>query len=326
MIKKRRVGELPVSKKIEILQILRGYAAITVLCSHYFMTGKAHSNGQMGVAVFFLISGFVLVYSTRNKSLEGYWKKRARKLLPLYYLTTILVFILGFISPSLIHSSETSIKALIKSMLFIPYATEVGVYPLYPICWTLTVEVFVYLVYYLACILNKKKAGMITAIVLLLFTFLGQNVVRVTLFSETYGRIYMINFSIGMILAVLLPKFNKYRIEVKVPEVVTILGCVLFVVLSLYFEENLVLTICVGIVFCILVILGQGCTFHSLFVQFGNATYSFYLIHYFVVKGWLRVIMPRIGSGIAIETVGLIVCIGITAVLSQISYRLIESR
>ena len=314
------------SKKIEILQILRGYAAITVLCSHYFITGKIHSNGQMGVAVFFLISGFVLVYSTKNKSLEGYWKKRARRLLPLYYLTTILVFILGLIAPSLIHSSEISIKALIKSMLFIPYATEVGVYPLYPICWTLTVEVFVYLVYYLVCVLNKKRAGMITAILLFICTFLGQNVVKDTLFSETYGRIYMINFSIGMILAVLLPKFKKYRMEFKVPAVVIILGCVLFVYFSLYFKENFILTICVGVVFCILVILGQGCTFHSVFVQFGNATYSFYLIHYFVVKGWLRVMMPRIGSGIAIEVLGLIVCIGITAVLSQISYHLIESR
>ena len=304
------------NKKIEILQILRGYAAITVLCSHYFMTGKVHSNGQMGVAVFFLISGFVLVYSTKNRSLEGYWKKRAIRLLPLYYITTFLVFILGFIAPSLIHSSEISLQALIKSLLFIPYETEVGVYPIYPICWTLTIEVFVYLVYYLICILNKKKAGILTAFCLLFCTLLGQTVEKGSLFAQTYGRIYMINFSIGMLLAVVLPVIKKYQF--KVPAMITIIGCVIFVFLSLYFEESFLWTVGLGIVFCVIVVLGQGFTFSPIFVKFGKATYSFYLIHYFVVKGWLRVVMPRIGSSIAIESVGLIACIGVTAWLSYL--------
>ena len=304
------------NKKIEILQILRGYAAITVLCSHYFMTGKAHTNGQMGVAVFFLISGFVLVYSTKNRSLEGYWKKRAIRLLPLYYVTTLLVFALGFIAPNLIHSSEISLRAFVKSLLFIPYETKIGVYPIYPICWTLTVEVFVYLVYYLICILNKKRAGILTAVFLILCVILGQSVLKGSLFSEVYGRIYMINFSIGMLLAVMFPTLKKHSF--KVPATVTMIGCVIFVFISLYFEESFPWTVGIGIVFGILVILGQGFTFPKIFVKFGNATYSFYLIHYFVVKGWLRIIMPRIGSSMVIEIVGLIVCIGITALLSYL--------
>jgi peptidoglycan/LPS O-acetylase OafA/YrhL len=275
----------------------------------------------MGVAFFFLISGFVLVYSTKERGVKHYWVKKAIRLLPLYYLTTALVLVLGLISPKLLYSSEINFSAIIKSLLFVPYWTKVGVYPIYPICWTLTVEVFVYLIYYLIYRLFSKRAGLITAIVLIVLVILGQICFPNTLFSEVYGRIYMLNFSIGMLSANFLPKLD---FSIKIPTFINLSGCILFVGSSLYFKETLVWTLLIDTIFVALLILGQSCQFPTFAVQFGNATYSFYLIHYFVVKGWLRVVVPRIGNTLLLEILGFFLCFMITTVLSQISYRWIE--
>jgi peptidoglycan/LPS O-acetylase OafA/YrhL len=315
-------------KKIELLQVLRGWAAIVVLYSHYFSSqsiNKYTSNGQMGVAFFFLISGFVLVYSTKERGIYHYWSKRALRLLPLYYLTTVMVLILGWISPNLLHSSEISLSAVIKSLVFIPYWTEAGVYPIYPICWTLTVEVFVYLIYYIAYRFFQKQAGVVTAIVLIVLVILGQTCFPNTLFAETYGRIYMLNFSIGMLCANFLPKLNLLNFPIKVPTFLTLGGCLLFLWSSLSFKETLGWTLFLGLIFVALLMIGQSFQFPTFFVQFGNATYSFYLIHYFVVKGWLRVVVPRIRTTLLLEIFGFFLCIAITTLLSQMSYRLLEN-
>jgi peptidoglycan/LPS O-acetylase OafA/YrhL len=232
-----------------------------------------------------------------------------------------MVLILGLLSPNLLHSSEISWTALIKSLVFIPYWTEAGVYPIYPICWTLTVEVFVYFVYYIAYRLFYKQAGLATSIVLIAFIILGQLYFPNTLFAEVYGRIYLLNFSIGMLCANFLPKLD---FSIKIPAWITLGSAVFFLWCALYFKETWKWTLGIDIVFVILLTIGQSFQFPKFAVQFGNATYSFYLIHYFVVKGWLRIVVPRIGNTLLLEIAGFFLCIVITTILSQISYRFIE--
>ncbi len=111
----------------------------------------AWSLGGMGVATFFVISGFIMVYTTRDKfgrsgaGLE-FIKKRIIRIVPLYYITTILVVILtALVNKTSILPSPAE---LVSSIAFVPYKNPTGeVVPLYALGWTLEYEMFFYVIF-----------------------------------------------------------------------------------------------------------------------------------------------------------------------------------
>lgn len=138
-------------RTIQIIQVLRAAAATIVFLSHFFSDGYTllgcSFRGRVGVGIFFVISGFLLIYTDRG-DYKGYLVKRLIRICPLYWLTTLMVFILGLFAPSLLHTSVSTIPNLLKSLFFIPYYSANGIYPLLTVGWTLVVEMFVYLLYY----------------------------------------------------------------------------------------------------------------------------------------------------------------------------------
>ena len=56
---------------ISNIQVLRAFAALAVVFYHtgYFIDGRVHTDFQ-GVAVFFVISGFIMVYTTSRLNSE----------------------------------------------------------------------------------------------------------------------------------------------------------------------------------------------------------------------------------------------------------------
>ena len=108
--------------RIEVLDGLRGYAILVVIWHHLFSpsltppgTGGVAvteqlallpwtllANGWLGVNLFFVLSGFVLFlpYMDGARELEGwadlkaYYVRRARRLLPLYYINLLACFLL----------------------------------------------------------------------------------------------------------------------------------------------------------------------------------------------------------------------------------------
>lgn len=61
------------SNKLEGIQILRGYAAMLVVVTHLWSVGvissvfKFSRIGGLGVDIFFVISGFIMCYSLRDR-------------------------------------------------------------------------------------------------------------------------------------------------------------------------------------------------------------------------------------------------------------------
>src|SRR5690606_10331946 len=87
---------------------LRGLAALAVLVSHVgFWTGATVldfsggiiARGDIGVAMFFAISAYLLVglrLDTRNDPPAIYAAKRAVHILPAYWVTLVTVLLLGW--------------------------------------------------------------------------------------------------------------------------------------------------------------------------------------------------------------------------------------
>ncbi|MFK3910885.1 acyltransferase family protein [Enterobacter cancerogenus] len=146
------------------IQILRGIAAVAVMLVHHqaFIPlpanapfGKIIPGGSWGVDLFFLISGFIAAYTVSPSSIgtragANYLLRRLIRILPLYYILTMLSF--GSDATAWLHS--------LKSMLFIPIGGDYG--PTYGGAqigqgWTLNYEMYFYLVVAVSFVFGNYK-------------------------------------------------------------------------------------------------------------------------------------------------------------------------
>ncbi|HGE8457762.1 TPA: acyltransferase family protein [Serratia marcescens] len=101
---------------IDQIQWLRGIAAFSVVFTH--LTAKAYSvgmtdfsftKGSIGVDIFFIISGFIMMYVCDRKEYNflSFLENRAVRILPLHYLLLLPLVIVYFIKPGLINSTSS---------------------------------------------------------------------------------------------------------------------------------------------------------------------------------------------------------------------------
>ena len=105
------------------VQFLRGIAALMVVISHTSFKGQQYSVdtlqwyhiGGSGVDLFFIISGFIMCYTTYNKKVNflNFMRNRFIRIIPLYWVLSFFALIVFLISPNLINSSGGEIKRLI---------------------------------------------------------------------------------------------------------------------------------------------------------------------------------------------------------------------
>ena len=160
----------------ENLQELRGMAALLIVMSHipFFEKMIGPSFGGYGVAIFFLLSGFLVAYSTQNGN-KLFLTKRFIRIIPVYYLMTALTYILVMIKPSLFNTTTENPIYLVKSLLFIPYVNPNGIVrPILDVAWALLPEVWLYLLYWIVMKVSHKYRNEIVAIILFLIFLLGE--------------------------------------------------------------------------------------------------------------------------------------------------------
>lgn len=162
--------------KLASLQALRGIAALLVLLFHYrfYLRGNDDSGttvwdalfgwGIIGVDIFFVISGFIMVYTTSHypqgfASAKRFLINRAIRLIPLYYVGLLIAFFIGG-AMSTFHYPE-KVQNLISALTFTVYNTHVTPHyindsGMYNIRWTLNYEIYFYLIFTL-CLLVRHR-------------------------------------------------------------------------------------------------------------------------------------------------------------------------
>ena len=91
-------------QRFNSIQILRGIACIFVIFGHI-----AYANvGIFAVDTFFIISGFMILYSTNKNDNSFFLTKRLLRIIPLYYLMTFFTYISMYIFPSLFEAELKS--------------------------------------------------------------------------------------------------------------------------------------------------------------------------------------------------------------------------
>jgi peptidoglycan/LPS O-acetylase OafA/YrhL len=168
------------SNTFEGIQLLRFFAAFLVLLTHatfYVFTRidssvKVWDNGAQGVAIFFVISGFVMALTSRSLvgESDGYrrfMRQRLIRIVPLYWALNILKIVLFFIYPVSIFANPDLLN-IIFSFLFIPSRNAVGaIETFYGVGWTLNFEMFFYVVFALALFVRVRALWFVSCILLL---------------------------------------------------------------------------------------------------------------------------------------------------------------
>ena len=127
--------------KIECIQFLRFVASFLVLLTHSF---SPFFNGSIGVDIFFVISGFIMMHVSSN-DVKKFLIKRFIRIVPLYWTLTILFFLVVLFLPILVDKSEANFHYFIKSLFFIPYNNGEGHLPVIFLGWTLNYEIIFYI-------------------------------------------------------------------------------------------------------------------------------------------------------------------------------------
>ena len=128
--------------------------------------------GTLGVAIFFIISGFIMYHTCRNQwtgsaaVARGFILRRLHRIVPLYWLVTSAIVAMLLIAGHAVPAWKAAL-----SYLFVPYGFNGEKFrPVLGVGWTLDFEMFFYLLFASALFL-PKRIGLPSVLVVL--TVLG---------------------------------------------------------------------------------------------------------------------------------------------------------
>jgi len=140
-------------EKLAGLDVLRVMAACGIMAYHYFFIGVIqgfYSNdvflpiafwGELGVDVFFLLSGFLILNSTHERTTKEFLIARAKRIYPTFIIASGLTVVTGILMPG----TEPAILLRKWGWSLTFFGDVIGVSPLSSIYWTLMVEVKFYI-------------------------------------------------------------------------------------------------------------------------------------------------------------------------------------
>ena len=184
-MKTTRLAEVIAAYRVGELDLLRFLAALSVVLYHYAFRGfsadelstmpypllvPAAKYGSLGVELFFMISGFVILMSASSGSLKKFATSRIARLYPMFWVCCTLTFIVTLLFGGAHFSVSAPQYAVNLTMLsgFLKVPSVDGVY------WSLFVELRFYAL--VALVLLFKQLGRIQ---LLLALWLVASVVLV---------------------------------------------------------------------------------------------------------------------------------------------------
>jgi peptidoglycan/LPS O-acetylase OafA/YrhL len=251
--------------------------------------------GRAGVDIFFVISGFVMMYISNKAITENTFNlkvfliKRALRVIPIYWLITGIISMLLIFYPSVFYNTTTDVFHTLGSYFFIPIASPEGKYaPLLGVGWTLNLEMFFYLIFGIFLFFKGQQAS---KFIFLFFCFMCS-------FGELFGlrdKSYFLNvitnpmlleFFLGMTLFKALNTKSYSLLHVLFSLFISIL----IFSYTIFWEVN---TDCRFItwggaafflLFALISLEKMGkLKVPNLFVLLGDASYSIYLTHYLVI-------------------------------------------
>jgi peptidoglycan/LPS O-acetylase OafA/YrhL len=352
------------AQKIGAVNGFRGLAIVMVVVFHLFVPfttstpsfpGELDPNGLLtiivkhgflGVNIFFVLSGFVLYlpYRTKKRAINrladfpDFYRHRAGRLLPLYYIVVLVTVALHAKSSAGSHAWYLELGGLL-STLFV-FAPHGFMPPSNPVLWSVAVEIWFSLLFPLLVLLiarwSLERLVLLSVVVCSAFVVAGNLIVvdRVGVFRPFVGGISgsCYQFVFGMLVCDL---YVKSRDSVSLKQFYSrgLLPGLMLMTAAIYLKDNgpWVVSILYATMFCagfsmvLLAVLSGAWAANRVFEAWacqvvGCMCYSIYAWHSIIM---VEMIPP--GSSSLKDTLRLsLPYLATTIALSALSYRYIE--
>lgn len=342
--------------QIAPLQLLRGLAASGVVVEHllerYVRRGAIPGDlpdfttrlGQTGVATFFAISGFIMVYialreGRRPPSGWSFLRNRFLRVAPLYYLMTVLIVLFGWLAQSMgarsgVASRLPTATEILLSFAFVPHRGANGlIQPVYGLGWTLHYEMFFYLLFAAGLAVLARRGAFLVLAVLGLLVAAGTGIdappdrIGISIAAYVFTRPIMAYFAIGIAIALV-----RHRIGDRLPVLpMSVIAVIAIAALGIAASNpnQIVAMAAIATAVAATVLTTPATTrqsegFAAFSRAFGNASYSIYLTHSFVLGAFATATAAIVARGVpalvAMAALACAVCFGV----GWLSWRLIE--
>jgi exopolysaccharide production protein ExoZ len=313
----RAVRTVTTTHKLPGIQILRAVAAICVLSLHAGRTitetfpGETISLdglGDAGVDIFFVISGFIMFHTSRGDF--GSWQagfsfmvRRIVRIVPLYWLFTFLIFGLQALGLFFLKEPTFTLAQLAHSIFFISVD-----WPLLGAGWTLNYEMYFYLIFAFCLSVASPRSGPYVIIgTLCAIVLVGQVATdyppphdELGIFgAHFFANTIAIEFCFGILLAKFAP-LGERKLVLKASA--ALVGAAILLSLPLlqlelssmdFFDEARFVVLGIPaalLVFGSLAITRLQSRAGKVFLLVGDASYSIYLTHRFVLLAFERAV------------------------------------
>lgn len=311
------------------IQVLRALAVYLVVLVHLpALVALADGPreifyfGNAGVDLFFVISGLIMVFTTSRRETRpwDFFAHRIAQVVPLYWFITLFVFSIALFSPNLLQSTQPNLTHLAKSLMFIPFQKDNGLFePVVFVGWTLNYEMFFYAIFAASLFLQQHLLSVcatIAALVgLVIFQFLGFSKL-VSPEAAFLTNPILLEFAMGMVLGLSLPYIPK-TISSRWPIYLLVCFALSLFVWGPIFWPNLDRALIFGLP-SFTIVLGaialdrSMVKWPSMLVLLGDASYSIYLTHFFVTQTCIKFAeRMHIKSGIVLAALLLIAFAGV---------------
>jgi exopolysaccharide production protein ExoZ len=294
------------SKKIiNSIQFLRGFAALAVVIHHtggyvkrYFepnlLFADKFSIGFAGVDLFFVISGFIIHFTSKKyldnpSKLKEYLQKRFIRVYPIYWIITTILFFSSWLIVLLLNKNIFSIG---YPNTFLAYIQTYTLFPLHfainPVTWTLSYEIFFYLCF--ALLIISKRLWIIPALILAIsFYNIFISVPETIEVKLNYFNFIFSGYNFEFMLGFLIYQFYKKIKLSSIISVILLISAISIIVLFGYeigdydsYKRVLTFGLPSGLILLAFLNLEQNkaISFPKFTIVLGDTSYALYLIHF----------------------------------------------
>ncbi|TGS65831.1 acyltransferase [Mesorhizobium sp. M3A.F.Ca.ET.201.01.1.1] len=295
------------------LQILRAIAALAVVVRHTLDMSEGSEAGRLGpywiatsggagVDLFFVISGFIMVYVSfpfgrLPDSPKDFIIKRATRIYPIYWICSAAIAAISAVG--FLHSKHIDSYTILNSVLLLPGDKLVFV------AWTLSYEVYFYAIFSICLALGRLGPTSLAAMLVMVVGIAFGGQIPNPTFAKFVSSPLVLEFCFGIVLALLFCAGGKWR----VPQALSIPGFLAIIVASIFTMQHdaapdATRVIMWGIPAALIVAaflnvdrpqsrLGRAA------VLLGDASYALYLTHIFVMLGYGWLIKATFVGGVS---------------------------
>ena len=313
-VKSRKLGR----PTLHGVQLVRGIAAVMVVLFHIgrmllYKTGADITRftcaGAAGVDLFFVVSGFIMVYTTtdRDFSLSAFLYRRVIRVVPLYWLMTLLVAGLALSAPAGLFAYHLDRINFAAAFVFFPtYDAKGEIFPPLTQGWTLVYEMFFYFALAAASSALYRYRILILIGLFCFLIFIGLVSRSHNAALITYTDPILFEFLLGSVAAKLLLG-NRLHLGANTAVALIVIGTVALLAGSVFADAPRLRVLFWGIPALLVVV---GTVAAEGFLDFGawrilqaigDSSYSLYLSHALVLSGAgliLRIEPARIWGGV----------------------------